>query len=104
VALGGPRGENAPQTPARGRPAARAGRLGGRGWRNKEGNNRQSVEIVADNIQFLGGREEGMGGGGGGFTPRSDIPVDTSDYAATPVANRAPASSPAPPSDDDIPL
>ena len=103
VTIWGRQGENAAQYLAKGRPVAIDGRLEWREWQDKEGNNRQSVEIVADNIQFLGGREEGGmgGGGGGGFTPRSDVPVDTGDFATAPAGNGAPSSHG---SDDDIPF
>jgi hypothetical protein len=45
-------------------------------------------------------------GGGGGFTPRSDVPVDTNDFAAAPVGGGggAPNGSPSAPADDDIPF
>ena len=42
------------------------------------------------------------GGNGGGFTPRSDIPVDTNDFAAAPAGGGG--SSPSAPADDDIPF
>ncbi len=105
VTIWGRQGENAAQYLSKGRPVAIDGRLEWREWQDQQGNNRQSVEIVADNIQFLGGRDEGgMGGGGGGFTPRSDVPVDTNDFAAAPVGGgSAPNGSPAP-ADDDIPF
>ena len=83
------------------------GRLEWREWQDQTGNKREAIEIVADSVQFLGGREEGAGGGGGysgqsgagnGFTPHSDVPADTSDFAPQPVgARNAPA-------DDDIPF
>jgi single-strand DNA-binding protein len=104
VTIFGRQGENAAQYLAKGRPVAIDGRLEWREWQDQQGNNRQSVEIVADNIQFLGGREEGSGGGGG-FTPRSDVPVDTNDFASAPpagVANGSASSSA--PADDDIPF
>ena len=110
VTVWGAQGENCARFLSRGRPVAIDGRLEWREWQDKEGNNRQSVEIVADNIQFLGGREEGGmggggGGGGGGFTPRSDIPVDTNDFAsAPPVGAGAPNGSSSAPADDDIPF
>ena len=109
VTIFGRQGENAAQYLSKGRPVAVDGRLEWREFTDKEGNNRQAVEIVADNIQFLGGREEGQGGGGyggqqsGGFTPRSDIPVDTGDFAAAPVGGGA-ANGHATPADDDIPF
>ena len=102
VTVWGAQGENCATYLQKGRPVAVDGRLEWREWQDKEGNNRQSVEIVADNIQFLGGREEGgMGGGGGGFTPRSDVPVDTGDFATAPVGNGSSSSHGA---DDDIPF
>ena len=103
VTIWGRQGENAAQYLSKGRPVAIDGRLEWREWQDKEGNNRQSVEIVADNIQFLGGREEGGmgGGGGGGFTPRSDVPVDTGDFATAPAGNGSSSSHGA---DDDIPF
>ncbi len=102
VTIWGRQGENAAQYLSKGRPVAIDGRLEWREWQDKEGNNRQSVEIVADNIQFLGGREEGgMGGGAGGFTPRSDVPVDTGDFATAPAGNGSGSSHQA---DDDIPF
>ena len=45
------------------------------------------------------------GGGGGGFTPRSDVPVDTNDFSSAPPAGVANGSSSSPaPADDDIPF
>ena len=51
---------------------------------------RQTVEIVADTVQFLGSRDGSAPGGqggaegggqGGGFTPAADVPADTGDFA-----------------------
>jgi len=42
------------------------GKLRTRKWQDKEGNDRYSTEIVANEMQMLGGRSGG-GGGGGGF-------------------------------------
>ena len=104
VTVWGAQGENCATYLQKGRPVALDGRLEWREWQDQQGNNRQSVEIVADNIQFLGGREEGMGGGGtgGGFTPRSDVPVNQSDFQQQPVA--APAGNGSSAADDDIPF
>ena len=102
VTIWGRQGENAAQYLSKGRPVAVDGRLEWREFTDQQGNNRQAVEIVADNIQFLGGRDDAMGGGGGGFTPRSDVPVDTGDFASAPVANGATSSPSA--ADDDIPF
>ena len=101
VTVWGAQGENCARFLSKGRPVALDGRLEWREWQDKEGNNRQSVEIVADSVQFLGGRDEGQGGGGGGFTPRSDVPVNQSDFQPQPVAAPAGNGSAA---DDDIPF
>jgi single-strand DNA-binding protein len=104
VTVWGAQGENCAKYLERGRPIALDGRLEWREWTTQEGQKRQAVEIVADTVQFLGGREGGGSGGGNGqsasYTPRSDIPVDTNDFAAAPAAPAAPAAV----ADDDIPF
>ena len=100
VTVWGAQGENCARFLSNGRPVALDGRLEWREWQDQAGNNRQSVEIIADSVQFLGGRDEGQGGGGGGFTPRSDVPVNQSDFQ--PVA--APAGNGSSAADDDIPF
>jgi single-strand DNA-binding protein len=99
VTVWGAQGENCARFLSKGRPVAVDGRLEWREWETQDGNKRQSVEIVADSVQFLGGRDDGANGGGGGFTPRSDVPVDDRDFqpAAAGARNSAPA-------DDDIPF
>src|SRR5512135_1074994 len=59
----------------KGRPVYVEGRLRTRKWQDKEGQDRYTTEIVAENMQMLGSRE-GMGGGapdfeGGGGDPRA---------------------------------
>ena len=96
VTVWGAQGENSARYLSKGRPVAIDGRLEWREWETPEGHKRQAVDIVADTVQFLGSRDDG---GGGGFTPRSDVPVDTSDFAAAPAGGAGSA-----PSDDDIPF
>jgi single-strand DNA-binding protein len=101
VTVWGAQGENCARFLAKGRPVAIDGRLEWREWQDKDGNNRQSIDIIADAVQFLGGREEGTGGGGGasaGFTPRSDVPVDDRDFQPAGAASSSAGS------DDDIPF
>jgi single-strand DNA-binding protein len=100
VTVWGAQGENCARFLSKGRPVALDGRLEWREWQDKEGNNRQSIDIIADAVQFLGGREEGAGGGAssGGFTPRSDVPVDDRDFQPAGATSSASAS------DDDIPF
>jgi single-strand DNA-binding protein len=103
VTVWGRQGEIVAQYMTKGRAILIDGRLEWREFQDKDGNNRQAIEIVADNTEFIGGRDE-MPAGGGGFAPRSDVPVDTGDFAPAPagVANGG-GSSPAP-ADDDIPF
>jgi single-strand DNA-binding protein len=97
VTVWGAQGENASKYLSKGRPVAIDGRLEWREFTDKEGNNRQAVEIVADSVQFLGSREGG-GENGGRFTPQSDVPADTGDFAPAPAAGGGGAT------DDDIPF
>ena len=98
VTVWGAQGENCARYLSKGRPVAIDGRLEWREWESPEGQKRQAIDIIADSVQFLGGRDDGPGGGGNGFTPRSDIPVDTNDFAATPAGGSPSAA------DDDIPF
>lgn len=72
------------------------GRLRLRQWTNKEGQNRNKLDVVVENFTFLGdggnrGQQGGGGTGGGyGASPADDAPPSYDD-------------SP-PPSDDDIPF
>jgi single-strand DNA-binding protein len=84
VTIWGRQGENAAQYLSKGRPVAIDGRLEWREWQDNQGNKRQSVDIIADNVQFLS--DGGAGGGNGnGFSAQSDIPVSTDDFAPAPV-------------------
>src|SRR5688572_33319561 len=70
ITVWGQQGENCAQYLSKGRPVAIDGRLERREWDAQDGTKRQAVDIVADNVQFLGSRGDGDGGGGGGsFVP-----------------------------------
>jgi single-strand DNA-binding protein len=103
VTVWGAQGENCARFLSKGRPVCIDGRLEWREWQAQDGSKRESIEIVADAVQFLGGREEGASYGGGannGFTPHSDVPAETSDFGPPqPVGARN-----TPPADDDIPF
>ena len=104
VTVWGAQGENCARYLSKGRPVAIDGRLEWREWETQDGNKRQAVDVVADTVQFLGGRDDGAGGGGGGgFTPRSDVPVDDRDFQSVgaPATGSNGHSAPA---DDDIPF
>ena len=101
VTVFGQQGENCSRYLSKGRGVAVDGRLNWREWTDKEGNKRQTVDIIAETVQFLGGREDGPSGNGNGFSSsansvQSDIPVDTADFV--------PASVGAGAAEDDIPF
>ena len=102
VSVFGQQGENCSRFLTKGRGVAVDGRLRWREWTDKEGNKRQSVDIIAETVQFLGGRDDASGGGNGnGFSSsvrstEADIPVDTADFV--------PASVNAGAAEDDIPF
>ncbi len=50
----------------KGRPVYVEGRLKTRKWQDKEGQDKYTTEIIAEEMQLLGSREGGGGGGGGG--------------------------------------
>ena len=95
VSVWGAQGESCAQYLAKGRPVAIDGRLEWREWEATDGSGkRQAVEIVADNVQFLGSRGDGDGGGGGGGG--SFVPAG--------AAQQGGADFPSSPTDDDIPF
>jgi single-strand DNA-binding protein len=98
VTVFGAQGENCAQYLKKGRPVAIDGRLEWSQWET-DGQKRESIDIIADSVQFLGGRDDA--GNGNGFSSssqatESDIPIDTGDFEAAPVAAGA--------ADDDIPF
>jgi single-strand DNA-binding protein len=104
VTVWGAQGENCARFLTKGRGVCVDGRLDWREWQDQSGNKREAIEVVAENVQFLGGREDGAapyqgGNGNAGFAPHSDVPADTSDFAPQPVGARNSA-----PADDDIPF
>jgi single-strand DNA-binding protein len=102
VTVWGAQGENCARFLSKGRPVAIDGRLEWREWEAKDGSGkRQSIDIIADSVQFLAGGEQGGGGGGGGFTPRSDVPANTDDFQPVAAGGSSSGSSAA---DDDIPF
>ncbi len=87
------------------------GRLQTRKWTDKEGAERYSTEIVAQEMTMLGGREGGGGGGGDGGSDTDMGSAPASSPRSAPPARTAPAAKPAAKSstgfddmDDDIPF
>src|SRR5713226_9269990 len=103
IALFGRLGEIAAEYLRKGSQVFVEGKLRTRKWQDKQGNDRYTTEIIADNMQMLGGRAGGAGGvggerggerGGGSATPPKD------DYDQSP----APAGGGKEDFDDDIPF
>ena len=93
ITVWGNQGESCAQYLAKGRPVSFDCRLEWREWDAQDGTKRQAVEIIADSVQFLGGRDAGAGGGGEGggnqFVPAGATSGADADFTAT---------------DDDIPF
>lgn len=72
VVAWGPLGERVAQYLSKGRPCLVNGRLQSSSW-EKDGVKRSKVEVNAQDVTFLGGRDGGdnSGGGGGGGAPAS---------------------------------
>ena len=71
ITVWGNQGESCAQYLSKGRPVAVDGRLEWREWDAQDGTKRQAVEIIADSVQFIGGRDGGGEGAGAGnqFVP-----------------------------------
>ena len=91
VTVWGNQGESCAQYLSKGRPVGIDGRLEWREWDAQDGTKRQAVEVIANNVQFLGSRDGGGGGGEGGgqFVPAGASGGSEADFTGT---------------DDDIPF
>ncbi len=95
VTVFGNQGESCNQYLTKGRPVAIDGRLDWQEWEAQDGTKRQKVEIIAESVQFLGGRDSGpgesSGGGGNQFVPAAVGGGSDADFSGSPA-------------DDDIPF
>jgi single-strand DNA-binding protein len=86
-------GETIANYKKKGDPILVEGRLQYRTWEAQDGSKRSKVDVVADNVQFLGGRGDGegggasSGGGGGGRRggqrqggQRDDVDINEEDF------------------------
>lgn len=97
VTVFGGNAENVARYLSKGSGVAVDGRLNWREWTDKEGNRRQAVGIIADNVQFLNSGGGGGQQGGARQISHQDIP-DPTEYSS--AAPPVPAQHP----DDDIPF
>jgi len=94
VTVWGQQGENCARFLSKGRPVALDGRLEWREWETQDGQKRQAVDIIADSVQFLGGRDDAASGNG--YGGREDVPIDNRDFQTAPAGRGA--------AEDDIPF
>jgi single-strand DNA-binding protein len=82
ISVFGNQAESCSQYLSKGRPVAIDGRLDWREWQAQDGSKRESVEIVAESVQFLGSRDGGgEGGGGNQFVPAAAAAAENADFA-----------------------
>ncbi|MBI4478739.1 MAG: single-stranded DNA-binding protein [Acidobacteria bacterium] len=94
-------GEICAQYLSKGRQAYVEGRIQSRTWEGKDGNKRTSVDIVASDVQMLGGRGEGGAAG----APRASSSQRSSAASSEPASEESfDQSPPAGITDDDIPF
>jgi single-strand DNA-binding protein len=87
VALFGRLGEIAAEYLRKGSQVFVEGKLRTRKWQDKQGNDRFTTEIIADNMQMLGGRAGGGGaaGSGAGGAERGSSAPARDEYDQTPA-------------------
>jgi single-strand DNA-binding protein len=104
VALFGRLGEIAGEYLRKGSQVYIEGSLRTRKWQDKEGRDRYTTEIIASDMQMIGGRGGGAAGGGGGGSGStgSTGSFETRERAA--AAEPAGAGASAEEFDDDIPF
>ena len=91
IVVWGKSAENCAQYLQKGRSAYIEGRLQTNDWEDKEGNKRTTTEIIAQSVQFLGGR------GGGGMSSGSE---PSGGAASGPGGSPSGSPTDAPPGDD----
>jgi single-strand DNA-binding protein len=99
IALFGRLGEIAAEYLRKGSQVFVEGKLRTRKWQDKQGNDRFTTEIIADNMQMLGGRAGGAGAASGSERSAAPVAPPRDDYDQSP----APAGGKED-FDDDIPF
>lgn len=85
IVVWGRQAEIAKEYLAKGRSVYLEGRIQTRSWEDKDGNKRYTTEIVAQRLQFLGGRDQSAGAPGPGpeippeAPPEADLSAEDDD-------------------------
>lgn len=97
--------ELAEQYLKKGRQVYIEGKLTHRKWQDKDGNNRYTTEVVANNFRMLGSRDSGGSGYSSNFPSAQDAPP-VPQKKATPAAPAPAAATPAAEDskEDDLPF
>jgi single-strand DNA-binding protein len=82
----GPLGERVQQYVTKGRPVLVTGRLQNRTW-EQDGQKRNKVEVVANDVTFLGGRGEGGNSEGGDTSPASSAAPKKQDVVIEDISD-----------------
>ena len=105
VTLFGKQAETASQYLAKGRPVYIEGRLRQEEWTDKEGKTRHTLEVIASDMQFIGGADRDAGERRGEAAAPRDSGRGTAPAPATAAARPQPKNQPGkgepPPSDYD---
>jgi single-strand DNA-binding protein len=91
IALFGRLGEIAAEYLRKGSQVFVEGKLRTRKWQDKQGNDRYTTEIIADNMQMLGARGGAAGGADRSAGANAAPPRDDYDQSAAPAAAADPA-------------
>ena len=102
VTVWGNQAESCAQYLSKGRPVGIDGRLEWREWEAQDGTKRQAVEVIADTVQFLGGRDDAGGGGAQGGGGNQFVPAAAAAGAGSGASADADFGGSG--SDDDIPF
>ena len=76
------------------------GRIETRKWTGKDGNDRYTTEIVANQLMLLGRRDDGEGSGSGGNAQQQNGPKSSGGFSGPDL----PADGGGPDEDDDLPF
>ena len=104
IVVWGKRAEVCSKYLAKGRQVFVEGRIQTRTYDDKDGNKRYITEIIANDVQFLGGGKEGGGGGGRGEGPPAPAEGDMGGYGGGGSGGGGGSSGGGGGPDDDIPF
>src|ERR1044071_8965299 len=82
ISVFGNQAENCAQYLSKGRPVGVDGKLRWREWQGHGGARPAAVEVDADSVQFLGGRADGDGAGGGTQFVPAGAAQESADFPA----------------------